>query len=102
MGRIIIKMSDIVKKEYVPGHKDPFAGPPPSQPVVRALDDWLQRERIYRVPGAKMLLDLYKHYTWPQFLEVISQRPGSDVDPGDAAKIWRAMDQLMKGAPQIY
>jgi hypothetical protein len=74
---------------------------PVSQNLIRALDEWLNRERLYFTPGGSMLFDLFRQYDLGYFLEVISRNSQPNTSKEDAARIWRVMKDLIDASPQI-
>ena len=95
--RIKVSMLEILKEAY-----DPFSGKSVSQPLIKALDNWLSRNRIYFVPPSKTLWDLYKNYSLKDFISVLSRRPSSKLEESDAARIWKTMGELVYASPRLY
>ena len=89
---MIIKMSDIIKKNWEE----------PNPKIIKMLDKWLEKNRIYFVPGAKGLWDLFRRFSFKEYLDVVSKRSTSKLSEGDAAAIWKQMEKLLLVSPQLY
>jgi len=93
MSRLVVKMSEVLKKKS--WEINPV--------LVRTLDEWLKRSRLdYVTPGAKVLWDMFKKYDFKYFLEVLCRRPGARLEEGDAGRIWKVMQELIRKSPQVY
>ena len=75
-----------------------------SQPLIRALDEWLRKTRLdYYTPRAEFLWELFKKYDFKYFLELLCRRPGARLkDEGDAGRIWKMMQDLLWASPKLY